>query len=331
MPAAPVYRPFLEGTYTVSAGLFRLGTQPVPWREDGAAETHIFATDASWPHFAHSKWAAHRRGLHHYAGEANLSPGLRGAALTFVARTLAAESGGAMTWDGRTFRNLRLGWEAALDLQRGSVDDLRRFDAPQSTLRGTLEPVGVLDFLGLNAAEDLAVIARDPVTGRDWLAAAHVLSPGHWDPRDKLGRDFVAVHGPVAGAERMNATAPRLVEAVIQRGPFLRFAWGLTADDRLDHHPDLKAPPPATFDPDHTFVRVERQTLTGFPDHHGALFTIRPYLYPLRRAVREAAQAHALARALRSMTPAQRTYKGLGTILPQLLIWLDGRALDSEP
>jgi hypothetical protein len=303
----------------------------VPWREDGAAEAHTFAPDDAWPRFVDSKWAAHRRGLHHYAGEANLAPGLRGAALNFVARTLAAESGGAMTWDGRTFCNLRLGWEATLDLQRGSVDGLRRFDAPWAAVRGDLAPVGALDFLGLNAAEDLAIIARDPVTGRDWLAAAHVLSPGHWDPRDKLGRDFVAVHGPVAGAERMNATAPRLVEAVVQRGPFLRFAWGLTADDRLDHHPDLKAPPPETFHPDRTFVRVERQTLTGFPDQHGALFTIRPYLYPLRRAVREAAQARALARALRSMTPQQRTYKGLGATFPDLLIWLDARALDSGP
>lgn len=328
MPAPTVYRPFLNGAYTVSAGLFRMGTQPIPWREDSMAETHTFALDDGYERFVVSKWAAHRRGLHEYAGEANLSPELRAAALTFTARTLDADSGGVVAWDGQTLHNRRLGWQARLDLRWGGVADLRRFDAPLAGVRGDLEPRGALDFLGLNAPEDLAIIARDPHTGRDWLAATHVLSPERWDPRDKLGRDFVAVHAPVAGSGPMNATAPRLVDAVIGRGPFVRFAWGLTRDDRLDHHPAaLGAGEAAAFDPDQTFLRVERQTLTGFPAAHGALFTIRPYVYPLDVAVQTPAQAHALAAALRTMTPEQQIYKGLRGVLPELLIWLEARAL----
>ncbi|MFK7601554.1 heme-dependent oxidative N-demethylase subunit alpha family protein [Deinococcus sp. SM5_A1] len=328
MPAPTIYRPFLNGVYTVSAGLFRMGAQPIPWREDGAAETHTFALDDDYERFVVSKWAAHRRALHEYAGEANLSPDLRGAALEFTARTLAAESGGAMAWNGQTFRNSLLGWEARLDLRWGDVADLRRFDAPLAGLRGDLEPTGALDFLGLNAQEDLAIIARDGQTGRDWLAATHVLSPERWDPRDKLGRDFVAVHSPVAGSGLMNATAPRLVDAVIGRGPFVRFAWGVAPDDRLDHHPSaLATGKTAPFDPDTAFVRVERQTLTGFSAAHGALFTIRPYLYPLHLAVQTPAQACALAAALRTMTSEQQSYKGLRGVMPKLLIWLDARAL----
>ncbi|CAM3175778.1 DUF3445 domain-containing protein [Deinococcus saxicola] len=332
MHAPTVYRPFLNGVYTVSAGLFRLGAvstgQAIPWREDGAAETHTFALEGDYERFVVSKWAAHRRALHEYAGEANLSPDLREAALEFTARTLAAESGGAMSWDGQTFRNSLLGWEARLDLRWGGLGDLRRFDGPLAGLRSDLEPTGALDFLGLNASEDLAIIARDPGSGRDWLAATHVLSPERWDPRDKLGRDFVAVHVPVAGSGPMNATAPRLVDAVIGRGPFVRFAWGIAPDDRLDHHPAmLAAGESAPFDPVIAFVRVERQTLTGFPAADGALFTIRPYLYPLEVAVQTPAQARALAAALRTMTPAQQIYKGLRGVMPDLLIWLDARAL----
>ncbi|MDV6374819.1 hypothetical protein ORD21_09495 [Deinococcus sp. ZS9-10] len=60
---------------------------------------------------------------------------------------------------------------------------------------------------------------------------------------------------------------------------------------------------------------MERQTLTGFPAAHGALFTIRPQLYPPRAA------------ALRPMTPGQQIYKGLQGAMPALLIWLDRRAL----
>jgi hypothetical protein len=323
-----LYRPFLSGRYDVSAGLYRLGTQAIPWRDDAAVETHTFALDDTSARFVASKAAAHRRALHEYAGEANLRPELREAALTFIARTLAADSGGVITWDGRNLHHALLGWTARLDLRRNTVEALTRAWAPHSTLVQDLQPVSALDVLGLGAQEDLAIIARG--LHGDWLAATHVLSPQHWDPRDKLGRDFVAVHAPVAGSGPMNATAPRLVDAVITRGPFVRFAWGVSMTDRLDHHP--AAPPDADrhagtpFDPERAHLRVERQTLTGFPGADGALFTIRPYTVPLRAAVQTAHHAHALAAALRSMTPEQVTYKGLGAILPALLAWLDSRA-----
>ncbi|GHF32211.1 hypothetical protein HNQ07_000439 [Deinococcus metalli] len=320
-----LYRPFMSGRYEVSAGLYRLGAQAIPWREDAAVETHTFALDDTHTRFVASKAAAHRRALHEYAGEANLRPALRVAALEFIACTLAADSGGVITWDGETLTHALLGWTATLDLNRNSVEALTRSDAPAAALVADLQPVSALDVLGLGAQEDLAIIARGP--HGDWLAATHVLSPQHWDPRDKLGRDFVAVHAPVAGSGPMNATAPRLVDAVITRGPFVRFAWGLSMTDRLDHHP--AAPPDADrhadtpFDPERAHLRVERQTLTGFPAADGALFTIRPYTFTLRDAVRTPHHARALAAAMRSMTPEQVTYKGLDGVLPALLTWLD--------
>lgn len=323
--AAPptLYRPFLSGAYTVSAGLFRFG-QPLPWREDGAGESHVFAFDAEYGRFVASKAAAHHRALHEYAGEAGLTPDLRGAALNFVAAQLAQGSGGLLTWDGQTFCNRLLGWQAELEPRWGGLDHLVRFEAPLAHLVADLQPISALDFLGLNAPEDLALIAQRGQ--QDYLAAVHVLAPQHWHPLEKLGRDFVAVHTPVAGSGPMNRTAPRLVEAVIQRGPFVRFAWGLSMADRLDHHPNAPADADrhsaTRFDPDHAFLRVERQTLTGFPAAGGALFTIRPYTYPLRQAVQTPQQAAALSAALRSMTPEQVEYKGLVGVMSDLLAWL---------
>ncbi|THF70595.1 DUF3445 domain-containing protein [Deinococcus sp. Arct2-2] len=335
--SATLYRPFLSGRYTVSAGLFRLGVQPVPFIGPDAAEvleTHTFALDDTYPAFVASKAAAHARALHEYAGEAGLTPALRGAALAFIAHTLAADSDGVMTWDGKQFSNAALGWTAALDIERGTVESLTRAVGPLSHLVADLQPISALDFLALNAPEDLALLARHPATGVDFLAAVHVMSPQHWNPLDKLGRDFAFVHTPVAGSGPLNATAPRLVDAVISRGPFVRFAWGVAMSDHLDHHP---AGPPdsdrahaTTFDPDRAFLRVERQTLTGFPGAHGALFTIRPYIYPLREAVADPAHARALAAAHRSMTPEQVEYKGLTALLPDLLAWLDGQSSDQQ-
>ncbi|GGK21536.1 hypothetical protein GCM10008955_13740 [Deinococcus malanensis] len=327
-----LYRPFMDGRYSVSAGLFRLGVQPIPWREDGEPERHTFTLDREYPRFVASKVAAHRRALYQYSGEAGLTPDLREAVLTHVAGALAADSDGAVHWNGQTLRNDLLGWEVDLDTRWGAVGTVRRFPAPHADLVQEVRPFHALDFLGLNAQEDLAIVARDEQG--DWLAAAHVLSPQHWDPRDKLGRDFVAVHTPVAGSGLMNATAPRLVDAVITRGPFVRFAWGLSMSNRLDHHP--AAPPDADrhadtrFDPEQAFLRVERQTLTGFPQADGALFTIRPLTTPLRESVVTAGQAHALAEALRSMTPDQIRYKGLETILHDALSWLSAQAIHSD-
>ena len=327
-----LYRPFLNGTYAVSAGLYRMGQQPIPWLDDPRPEGHIFTLDDAYPAFIAGKVAAHARAPHEYMGEAALTPDLRGAALTHIAATLARDSGGMITWDGARLRNDLLGWQATLDPRWNAVHDLRHFPAPHAWLIAGVQPLHALDFLGLNAQEDLALIARDPHTGADWLAATHVLLPQHWDPRDKLGRDFRAVHGPVAGSAPMNATAPRLVEAAVTRGTFIRFAWGLSMTGRLDHHP--AAPPDedravhTRFDPDRAVLRVERQTLTGFSAAHGALFTIRPLIHPLREAVQTPAHAQALAAAIESMTPAQVTYKGLTHLQEDLLGWLRARSLD---
>ncbi|WP_371810137.1 heme-dependent oxidative N-demethylase subunit alpha family protein [Deinococcus sp. JMULE3] len=332
MAPPTLYRPFLNGTYTVSAGLYRMGQQPIPWLDDPRPEGHTFTLDDAYAAFSASKVAAHSRAPHEYMGEAALTPDLREAALTHVAATLARDSGGAITWDGATLRNDLLGWQATLDPRWNAVTDLCRHNAPHSALVADVQPLHALDFLGLNTQEDLALIARDPRTGADWLAATHVLMPQHWDPRDKLGRDFRTVHEPVAGSGPMNATAPRLVDAAINRGPFIRFAWGLSMTGRLDHHP--AAPPDedrahdTRFDPDRAYLRVERQTLIGFQDAHGALFTIRPLVHPLTDAVQTPAHAQALAAAIESMTPEQTAYKGLTHLQGDLLRWLRQRSLD---
>ena len=154
----------------------------------------------------------------------------------------------------------------------------------------------------------------------------HVLLPEKWNPLDKIGRNFAEVHAPVAGSGPMIATAPKLIDAVTMRGPFARFVWGVTPSGRLDHHPNGPPEPELTGDPARFFLRVERQTLHGFPGQGGALFTIRAYLYPLSELLDTPERAAALAAGVRSMTPEQLRYKGLTRFEPALLNWLDARA-----
>ncbi|GGJ62967.1 hypothetical protein GCM10008939_03560 [Deinococcus aquiradiocola] len=303
--------------------MFRLGVQPV----DGRTETHTFAFDRQYAAFLTEKVAARAQLQRSYV-LAGLRPELRAGVLRRVAEQAARDSGGVLSWDGRVLSNAALGWAGVLDVDRGTLEDLRRFRGPLSAVVGDVEPLDALDFLAMNVQEDLSVLAVDPVTGADHLAALHVLLPEKWAPLDKIGRPFTQVHAPVAGAGPLLASAPRLVQALVTRGPFVRFVWGVTPSGRLDHHPDL---PPECSGPDGNegvpadlggvFLRVERQTLHPVPEGSGALFTIRTYLTPLRDAL-TAERAAALAAALGGMTPEQRQYKGLTRLGPALEGWL---------
>lgn len=324
VPAAPptVYFPFENGRYEVKAGLYQLGKHAV----HGVVEEHVFALDREYGAYLEAKVAARTQGLHRYYQQAALPPSLREAVLRTMLAKLAVDSGGFVTWQGEALTNALLGWSARVDLARGTLEELKRFPAPLASLVTDVQPLDALDFLALNAQEDYAIVARDPMGGEDWQACLHVCLPQHWDPRDKIGRPFGPVHAPVGGAAPLIATANKLMAAVIEKGPFLRFAWGIATSARLNHHPE--SPPDADrgggdFDPDKTFLRVERQTLWGFPAEQGAFFTIRPYVYPLRDAVRSEVRRAQLALALRSMTREHLAYKGMERLRDPLVAWLE--------
>ncbi len=317
-----VYHPYLNGRYTVSAGLYRLGVQPI----EGQVETHTFSFDRTYPVYVAAKVAARNRALHEYYALAGLSGPLRGTALEFIARTAAQDSGGVLTWDGQTLSNAALGWAGRVDLRRGTLEEVRRFPAPFAQRVENVRPLDAFDFLAMNVQEDLSILARR-ANGSDFLAALHVLLPEKWNPLDKIGRSFAKVHAPVAGSGPMIATAPKLIDALVMRGPFARFVWGVTPSGRLDHHPNVPPEGELPTDPARFFLRVERQTLHGFPARGGALFTIRAYLYPLSELLDTPDKAAALAAGVRSMTPEQRQYKGLTRSGPALIEYLDRLAL----
>ena len=184
-----------------------------------------------------------------------------------------------------------------------------------------------LDALACQVQEDLAVVCRAP-DGKDWLAAVHLCSPNHWAAEEKVGRAFAIVHAPVAGMAPLNQRSGDLVRAMIERGQYVRFAWGLGTDTRLNHHPE---PPPGippkkwqgrSFDPAQPslFVRLERQVLWGFPQENASLFLIRTYFRDC--AALTPPERRQLRAALASMTPETLAYKGLTAHRDAILEWL---------
>jgi hypothetical protein len=127
-----------------------------------------------------------------------------------------------------------------------------------------------------------------------------------------------------------------MVNAMIYRGPFVRFAWTLEVDTRLNHHPE---PPPGVpperwrrqpFDRSapRLFLRVERQTLWGFPDVRAFLFAIRTCFTDCEEIKQRPEECGQLRSAIASMTPETLAYKGLTQRRDEILAWLGEKGKD---
>jgi len=189
-------------------------------------------------------------------------------------------------------------------------------------------PWRLAGLLSLAFAEDFAVIDGASAT-IPWLA---VCLPSSWAPQDKVGRHFAEVHAPVADNEVLLAAADHLARLVTGGDRWERFVWTLTADPRLDRHPQRIAAvgwnPALDADAlaESAYLRTERQTFIPVAGTRLAVFTIHVDVEPLRTAIRAPADARRLHAALSTMSPAVLAYRGLGAARDRLLGWLEGAA-----
>lgn len=171
--------------------------------------------------------------------------------------------------------------------------------------------------LGLSAQEDLAIVIG-PGGTLEWL---HVCLPSGWAPAEKIGLPFGAVHQPVAHSEPLVAGQERIVRAMIEAGPFVRYVWGIHRDGALCHNPRLhRAAPWGDHPAAQAWFRVERQTTKGFPALNRALFTIRYWAEPLLETAADPWRRERLASALAGMDELELAYKGLTPAVRQQLV-----------
>lgn len=175
---------------------------------------------------------------------------------------------------------------------------------PESSPSGTRED---FEELSLALQEDFALLER-PEAEADRLIVLSVCFPSGWEPERLLGSSFRTVHAPIPEFGDVARAATKLVDAMVERGPYVRFVWTLVADDRLDHHP-THAPRDAWLGASRGFLRVERQLTIPFREDRGSLFLIRTYVTPLE--VLEPTERRALRDAFDGMSESVRRYKGL--------------------
>ncbi len=296
MNTIPKYLPFLKGKYTVTAGLKSLD------KAEGI-DSHVFQIDESYSKYISNKMECRSEGIEKYYLEHELDDETRLVIDEFIITKLTEEYPEYFKLDKSNLK-----FYAALTNETLNLDDA-------FNLRKNPKYQSLFDALGSQVQEDIAIFKFTEKS--DWLAAVHLCAPNHWAAGEKIGKNYDFIHESVPGMEKMRRHYYPLLKSVLDKGPFYRFAWGISTDNRLNHHPvaprgiDKKIWAGRKFDlsSPELFIRVERQTLTGFPDNNALLFTIRTYFYDVHDFSRS--EKEALISAINSMTTESLQYKGI--------------------
>ena len=302
------YFPPRTGKYELTPGLFAFGAD----FGNGMADQRLFQLDTDFSHYHENKLRARAESLRKYVLTDTVPRNVAGRLTRFVSERLAIEYPDYFVHDAEP---------GGHRLHCRLTGDLLQFDQQWELRRASTPVIGpaylnALDALACQLQEDFAIMTLD-AQGRHRLAGVHLCAPNHWNPADKIGANLEHLHQPVPHFAQANRNPGRLAHTMVHKGPYVRFAWGLATDTRLNHHPDAPQHQDAQqwagrhFGQNLTgvYLRVERQVIWGFPQQQAALFTIRTGFQEL--ASLQAPERMALAQALRNMHADSAGYKGL--------------------
>jgi dimethylamine monooxygenase subunit A len=300
------YTPFENGMYKIEHGLVPFGTdcgQP-------AIDHHVFQLDCLFDDYRSKKLfdVQTARDKHICVKTDLLSSQVASAATKFIVRRLLDEH-------PETFDILDIGTTHVLKCLHSDetivFDSNWQLEPRQQNGQPDGGTASALNALSLQIQEDIAIVCRHGTSNS--LAYLNVSFPSGWKPDQKLGQPFPIVHGPVPKEKFFVGGEQRFVAMMIEATEGLvRFAWGVQTDSELNHY----SPPPVldSLDDDGGpgFVRVERQTMWGFPDVNVSLFTIRLYLLPFDEFRSDGTLWDPFCNAIESMSDERiLEYKGL--------------------
>ena len=323
--ASACYFPLDNGRYEVKPGFIPFGS----CLGNGKADKQVFQIDGNFAHYRQTKLLARAERLSKYYLTCNYSHGVAGAISRLIIDRLTQEH--PHYFHTQQLANGDLAFHCQLTGEILYLDadcELRQVETQGNQVFPPY--ASTLDAIAAQVQEDITVICRS-ADGSNWLSAVHLCYPNHWSAEEKVGKDFTTIHAPVAGIEKINRRASAIVNTMIVREPMVRFAWGLSTDSRLNHHPE----PPADvsinewlgrqFDRDNprVFLRIERQVIWGLPEYEAALFTIRTYFRDCTEIKKDTVLRSKLSAAIQSMTQDSLVYKGLTESRDSILAWLE--------
>ena len=324
LPRSASYFPLQQGLYDVGPGLKDFGTD----LGNGSPDQQVFQLDEEFPTYRQVKLNARQERLSKYYRTHMLSSDVSSSILRFIIERLTLEHPEQFHLSSESEKDIAL--HCRLTDETLVFDHkLRLIRVERAGPAPTPDYHDALDALACQIQEDLVILSQSPF-GRDWLAAVHLCQANNWAAEEKIGQTFQAIHDPVAGMKNSKRDAEAMVTTIVNKGPFLRFAWGLTPEAELNQHPrpclssTNKNEKKKYFDPKQPslYMRVERQILWPFPEQHAALFTIRTYLTDCHHIRDNKEQNDQLVSALNSMTKEQLKYKCLNKNLKPIVKWL---------
>ncbi|MBV6626700.1 MAG: DUF3445 domain-containing protein [Rivularia sp. (in: Bacteria)] len=317
------YFPLQNGRYEIKPGMMPLDTD-----FSNQSDSKLFQLDSNFNSYRQVKLAARKSSLSKYYQIYNYNDSVAQAVAQLIINRLTIEY-------PQYFHLVNDGNQLILNCQL--TKEILYFNQNFELLKYKLldksifpDYISSLDALAAQVQSDILVISRNQ-NSDNWMSAIHLCYPNHFSAAEKIGQDFVNVHLPVAGMEKINQRAKAIVNTMIVRKPTVRFAWGLSTDTRLNHHPQ----PPSEikskqwygrdFDINNPklFLRIERQVMWGLPESNAAMFTIRTYFRDCREIKKDTLLKHKLISAIESMTPKSLIYKGLVESKQDILAWLN--------
>lgn len=321
----PTYFPIERGEYSVAPGLRPLGYD----FGNPDFDHKIFHLTSNFPNYRANKIECRRERLSKYFCMSDLGHERVSLLAGFLIHQLVKEYPHFFNFDGKTLLCLHTKDQIEVD------KDLNLISFHNLSAHEMTPPVlHILDALALQVEEDLSLVCRrmEGEESRDHLGLLHLCSPSHWAAEDKIGKNFFDIHVSIPGIEKINRMADRLVDTMINKGPYVRFIWSFVTDQRLNHHPvpppncDLETWKGRSFNQDQNipfYFRIERQVTWGFREQDCSLFTIGVSFISGEEIKNNPHYKQQLLSALHSMTPEARVYKGVASCFDQLVNWLE--------
>lgn len=342
----PPQMPFpVKVPFKISSDLYRLGKAVFQLPEDS-----IFLLDAHYQKYVATKLdLLIRYPLHSRCYLKDDAHGLQDCFWDLL-KQIADEHPRYFVFDQNGFENRLLGLKLTRcgDLSTLTAGDCF-LDLQTACYRHLMSVTGLerlLDFIALSVQEDLVMLKAGTEKATDDCADCLLVTmPTHWDPRDKLGLNFSAIHRPVANRTVLEKAHPNLIRAMINQGPFVRYNWSMTAVDQLCLNPkllpsgghSLSELSPIQRDPiklspiadaataeqggliERLYFRVERQTVVSFAGRQRCVFGIRILQQPLAAVTASADRRIVLADAIESMSQEVLRYRSMQAFATQLI------------
>jgi len=321
---SPFYFPIERRLYEVAPGLKPLGYD----FGNSDYDQKIFQITPHFGEFRKNKVACRKERLSKYFATANLTSQQTHILAQFIIENLVKEYPSLFMFNSQNmiFTSQLTGDRLTLNSSYQLVEfkNLKNENTDP-------KPAHILDALALQFEEDYALCSRRSDMTDD-LSMIHLCSGSHWACEDKIGKSFLQVHSPIPHFDKIGRVSTNMIEAMINKGPFVRFVWSFVTDTRLNHHPiaptgiDQNMWKGRSFNSQLTipfYLRVERQVVYGLPEIDSSFFGIGISFIDGNKIKSDTNMRENLIGALNSMSPESRIYKGVDSCFTELMNWLN--------